>query len=313
MSNTTEAASFAIPPLSAVQKNKAVEDPVNVYLHRPLAYAFVKAIYKTNITPNQVTLLAVLLGLVAGILWIWGSRTAVFYGGLLLWLSAIVDGADGILARAKNLHSPFGRAIDGAADNIVAALTIFPGVYHIWTQTHQTLYVWLLIPAILSGLCHLALYDFYKESFLWFTSPNPNLAAKRDSEIEVSLSKLHTVSGNRIGKIAMRHFLLPVLRLQQKLVGLLNPKGLDRETWIPSRQRSNIYRQYNQGPMQVWALISSAPHSYLLAICAMFDQLHWYILIRLVAMNVLFVIALVWQRIATTRTLAAWQLLTQQA
>ena len=34
--------------------------------------------------------------------------------GALLWTAAILDGADGILARAKGQASQFGRALDGA-------------------------------------------------------------------------------------------------------------------------------------------------------------------------------------------------------
>ena len=45
------------------------------------------------------------------------------WGGALLWISAIMDGADGILARAKNMQSAFGRALDGTADMVVGLST----------------------------------------------------------------------------------------------------------------------------------------------------------------------------------------------
>ena len=39
-----------------------------------------------------------------------------------------------------------------------------------------------------------------------------------------------------------------------------------------------------------------------MAFCAAFDQLHTYVWIRLVLMNAIFIIAIIWQRRATERT-----------
>src|SRR5687767_10616973 len=100
----------ALPPFQAVLKSREVEDPVNLWVHRPLAYAFVSAVYRTSITPNQVTFMAMAVGVLAASCWVYGSPAALVAGGVLLWLSAILDGADGILARAKRMSSPAGRA-----------------------------------------------------------------------------------------------------------------------------------------------------------------------------------------------------------
>jgi hypothetical protein len=54
--------------------------------------------------------------------------------------------------------------------------------------------------------------------------------------------------------------------------------------------------------MRLWALISLAPHSYLMAICAMFDRLDVYLYIRVFAMNGIFLLAVAWQRHATRQT-----------
>ena len=37
----------ALPPFASVLKSREVEDPVNLWLHRPIAYALVAAIYRT--------------------------------------------------------------------------------------------------------------------------------------------------------------------------------------------------------------------------------------------------------------------------
>ena len=112
------------PPFSSVVKPNDVEDPINRYVHRTLAYLFVRSIFRTSITPNMITLSALVIGFAAGCAFIWGTPTAMFLGGAGLWAAAILDGADGILARAKNLHSEFGRAMDGAGDALVAVFTV---------------------------------------------------------------------------------------------------------------------------------------------------------------------------------------------
>ena len=44
----------ALPPFDALLKSRDVEDPVNLWVHRPLAYAFVAMIYRTRITPHEL-------------------------------------------------------------------------------------------------------------------------------------------------------------------------------------------------------------------------------------------------------------------
>jgi hypothetical protein len=61
--------------------------------------------------------------------------------------------------------------------------------------------------------------------------------------------------------------------------------------------------------MQLWTVVSLCPHSYLMAIFAMIDRLDIYLWVRLVGMNVMFVIAILSQRRASARTASAWNAL----
>src|SRR5262245_47321459 len=130
-----------LPPFATVLKSREVEDSVNLWVHRPLAYAIVALIYRTPITPNQITLLALSVGFVSAGCIFGGTPAAMGAGGCLLWSSAILDGADGILARAKRMFSDAGRALEGVCDAIVAAVTVAAGYYHLWLQWHSPLQV----------------------------------------------------------------------------------------------------------------------------------------------------------------------------
>jgi len=292
----------ALPAFRSVVKSNDVEDPVNRYVHRTLAYVFVWSIFRTRITPNMITLSTVVIGLIAGCAFIWGTPAAMFVGGACLWAAAILDGADGILARAKNLQSEFGRALDGSADALVAVFTVFPAFYHLWVTSHNPYYLALMLPAIGFTVMHHATYDFYKESYLRATRPGTGGEGHDADEISETVQAAR--QEGPIIRMAMTYFLVPHLIRQKALINWLNPEAWRLSQLLQSDEQTvEIYRKTNVWPMRLWALVSPAPHSYLMAICAMFDRLDIYLFIRVFVMNGIFLVAAIWQRRATSRTI----------
>lgn len=291
-----------LPPFRSVVKPNDVEDPVNRYLHRTLAYLFVKSIFRTSITPNMITLSTVVLGFAAGCAFIWGTPTAMFFGGAGVWAAAILDGADGILARAKNQQSEFGRALDGSADAMVAVFTVFPAFYHIWVTYQNPYHLALMVPALLLTVVHLAVYDFYKEAYLRATRPGQGGEGHDADEIAETLAAAR--GKGPITQIAIKYFLVPHLQRQKAFLHWLNPDAWRLNQVLQSdRQTAEIFRKANAWPMRLWALVSLAPHAYLMAICAMFNRLDLYLFIRVFVMNGIFLVAVIWQRHATCRTI----------
>ncbi len=91
---------------------------VNRYLNRPLASLLVKAVYNTNITPNQLTVLSFFLGVAGAAFFALGEYQYFVWGAILVQLSSIVDCADGMLARARNACSEFGAYLDIFLDRV---------------------------------------------------------------------------------------------------------------------------------------------------------------------------------------------------
>ncbi|MEZ4296893.1 MAG: CDP-alcohol phosphatidyltransferase family protein [Polyangiaceae bacterium] len=93
----------------------------NHYFMRPLAGFFVAAVARTPITPNQLTILNLLLFLVAAALLI---ALPDYRGGLIaigvLEASYLLDCADGMLARHKKLASKAGHLFDFFTDELKA-------------------------------------------------------------------------------------------------------------------------------------------------------------------------------------------------
>lgn len=100
-------------------KSDISDEPINVYLLRPLAGLLVKALYNTSVTPNQVTIAAVFVGVASAILYSLNSPLTTLLAGLTLTLKDLLDSADGQLARAKELYSRAGRFLDSIGDFVV--------------------------------------------------------------------------------------------------------------------------------------------------------------------------------------------------
>jgi hypothetical protein len=269
-----------LPPFSTVLKSRDVEDPVNLWVHRPLAYAIVAAIYRTSITPNQITFMALVVGGLAGVAFLVGTKLAMFLGGLCLWSSA--------------------------ADGLVGALTVLPAFYHIWITRHSTLELCVMPIAVGTALIHVYSFDYYKEAFLQHSNPSWNGNPERLSDIAIRLERLRSEGAPWYARLTTQIY-GDLVRNQIRVAALLNPGGLRHHLTFPvSSESVRIYRTYNRGPMQLWAFLSTAPHCYLMSLCAMFDRLEIYLWLRVIVANIAFVVACFWQRSATQRTAAAW-------
>ena len=88
-------------------------------VERPISLRIARRLASTGITPNQITLLSVGIGLCGALFflsahWLWQT-----IGALLFLAHSILDGCDGELARLRLQESRFGGIIDYWGDNVV--------------------------------------------------------------------------------------------------------------------------------------------------------------------------------------------------
>src|SRR5258706_12138957 len=79
-------------------KPLAVEEPIDVWVHRPLAYVLARLLFSTRVSPNQVTMLSIVFGLIGGVSLFVSFSHHMLIGGLAIFLFAIFDCAAGQLA-----------------------------------------------------------------------------------------------------------------------------------------------------------------------------------------------------------------------
>src|SRR5689334_13170437 len=90
-------------------KPLSVEEPIDVWVYRPIAYLLARALLPTPVSPNLVTLCSIVIGLFSGAAFFASYPGHMRVAGALLFTSAIFDCADGQLARLRGTSSKFGR------------------------------------------------------------------------------------------------------------------------------------------------------------------------------------------------------------
>ncbi len=83
----------------------------------PLALPLTRRLARSgSVSPDQVTIVSVLLGLPTGLAFATGTRAGLVVGALLFYFSFLLDCVDGKLARALRISSPRGKVLDDLGD-----------------------------------------------------------------------------------------------------------------------------------------------------------------------------------------------------
>jgi phosphatidylglycerophosphate synthase len=98
----------------------------NTWIHR-LVRPLVEPLANSSVTPNHVTTLRLIFGLLASAACMVGGQIWLSIGGALFVIGLLLDRADGILARLSGKMSRFGHRYDLVSDAISNAM-IFVGL-----------------------------------------------------------------------------------------------------------------------------------------------------------------------------------------
>jgi phosphatidylserine synthase len=160
-------------------KPSDVEEPIDFYWHRPLAGVLVRWLAETSATPNQVTLSSGLFGFLAGASLVMAAYVHPLWllvAGSCLLFSAVLDCADGQLARIKKMSSVIGRALDGMMDTVAPTAVFIGMVAFMLAQQQPGPLVWgAASVAAISLLWHAVQYDVSKNVYLHCSQPNFSL------------------------------------------------------------------------------------------------------------------------------------------
>ena len=98
---------------------------IDRYIIRKISGFITGLLVKTSVTPNQVTIISLILGIASAAFFSHGAHTYTIIAGLFYFISTVFDQCDGEVARYKQMTSDFGKTFDIIVDSIVnATITI---------------------------------------------------------------------------------------------------------------------------------------------------------------------------------------------
>lgn len=149
-------------------KSIETENYLDRIFYRPIGFQIARLLRNTGITPNQITILSIFVGVAAGIMFYYPVLSYTLIGILLLVCANILDCVDGQLARLTGIKSEIGRILDGLAGDFWFA-TIYVALA--WRLMNEYGTPWFFLLAVMSGLSHLVqanITDYYKTLHLYF-------------------------------------------------------------------------------------------------------------------------------------------------
>ena len=167
------------PTLESTLKSADTEEFIDIHFYRPIGYQWALFFHKLGVSPNQITIASIFIGIAAGVCFyftnIWISLLGIF---LLVWANSF-DSADGQLARMTNQKSEMGRILDGACGDFWFGAIYIAIIFRLWPEWN----FWILVLALVAGYSHskqAAMADYYRNLHLLF------LKGKKGSELDNS-------------------------------------------------------------------------------------------------------------------------------
>ncbi len=247
-------------------KVAVTDELLDAYVNRPLAQYVVRAVHRTPVTPNQLTLTSALFGTAAGVCFAMSDRFALLAGALCLFLCMVFDCSDGQLARARGGGSVVGRIYDGYADYWVeiclhVGILVGLGNVRLEVQGHvlDSFERFLLVLAAgVSMAVNSGRFDFYKQRYLAHTG------AAREPESPEMFRKEADRSSSIVAKLALRLFAHYVGTIQK---GDGFQASVDAARFTASDpDRVERYSQEHGPLVRFWSL--SGPTMHNAAMCA---------------------------------------------
>lgn len=163
--------------LSATFKSQDTEEWLDIHFTRPLGYLWARFFNAFDIHPNVVTILSIILGAAAGVMFYFDNIYYNIIGIFLLIWANLYDSADGQMARMTGKKTRWGRILDGFAGDVwfftiyaAICLRLMTQPIPFLPQHNWGIWIWLLC-AYAGFICHgkqCQLADYYRNIHLYF-------------------------------------------------------------------------------------------------------------------------------------------------
>ncbi len=261
------------------------EEIIDLYVFRPISFVFVKLIYNTNVTPNQISIVALIFGIMTGIFYGFADYGFLLLGSLCFFICNTLDCMDGQLARLKKNGTKIGRIIDGFIDYITS-ISVFLGLGIAMTHlTGNPLFSWTLtITAGASKALQNMFFDNYRNMYLEYVYHKAPGLDEEISEYSEEKKRLESVSGKYIEKLLISSY-LSYSEFQKRSTKHIVLDVTPEE-----------YKRKNKLLLRAWSWIGSTTHMAALIIFSIFNRIDLYLIYTVTVGNFIFIILFLIQR-----------------
>jgi hypothetical protein len=261
-------------------KSYDVEEILDLYFFRPLSFLFVKLIYPTNITPNQISVFSMMFGILAGVMFGFGQPFFLIMAGVALLVSNVLDCADGQLARLKKNGTGIGRIIDGFIDYITG-FSIFAGIgIGMSLMSDNYLYIWVItVAGGFSRVIQNMLFDYYRNVYLQYVYGRGSDIAKEIDEY----SRMKVILDKQKGRYGEK-FLVNIYIKYSKVQ--MNSTIREKVLNVTPEE----YKEKNKLMLRLWSWLGSTTHLTAVIIACYTNRIEYYLWITFTLGNLLMLI-----------------------
>ena len=137
------------------------------YIFRPLVKLISKGLSKIGVTPNMATIMMLSLAILSFMILVIFQNLLLF--SIFIFITGIMDGCDGEIARLTNKSSAFGGFFDSIMDRfsefiIFLALLIYSWEYLLWNIIEMKIIIFLtFLSSIMISYTRTRAENFFKE------------------------------------------------------------------------------------------------------------------------------------------------------
>ncbi|MBI9071455.1 MAG: CDP-alcohol phosphatidyltransferase family protein [Melioribacteraceae bacterium] len=248
-----------------------VEEIFDLIFYRPLAFLLVKLVYPTNITPNQLTIIAVIFGLAGGIAFGMGTSELFIIGGILYILYDVFDCSDGQLARLKRNGTKMGRILDGVADYIATTAAYLGIGFGFAGQSEDPGLYWALtVGAGIVSAVQSIMLDYYRNRFLDIVLQRESVLESELKEFQEENERLKSVEGKKFEKMIIGVYLrYSEFQMKMTKTGESNKQ---------SKVDKDVFYKKNKKIMHLWTYIGPTSQLTFMIVCALINRFDIYLI-----------------------------------
>jgi len=273
-------------------KHIEAEEPLDLYFYRIISFLFVKILLPFPITPNQISIAALVMGVISAVFYAFGNKEAFLIAAAFYTIYYLFDLSDGQVARLKKNGTKLGRIIDGIAD-YVTHLSIYIGL---GIGLGNDLNTWLLVIAtLISLMAQVILFDFYRNRYLEYIIEEVNLFGDDLKQFQQEYEELKSTRG----------------KLTEKTIYFLYLKYLDVQQLFISKtakeQQIKIFDtvdflKRNKLIIRFWSFMGSSLHITLLIVMSVLNHIDLYLYAILIFINIYAVLMVILQTLIDSKT-----------